>query len=591
MNDALKIVLSLSISGSFLILILLLMKPFFKDRVSRQWQYYIWLIIIARLLLPFAPKANFVGTIFQEIEQYLSLSNSDFVSQDILVPQGSSQSISISASKNIVKPSLDLQGSRTVQKIGATLFSSLWFVWLGTALILLVRKITIYQSFVKYIEAGSNEVSDIEVLNHLAEIGESIGIRQPIELYTNHLIASPMLFGFFHPFIVLPTIHLPKIDFEYTIQHELIHYKRRDIFYKWLVQFITCLHWFNPLVWLMSREINRNYELSCDEVVISTLDIEGRQAYGDTLIHAMGAGGDYKNSLASITLNESTELLKERLKAIMNYKKTSKLVVAMTFMFTIFLAVDAQATGAYVKTVNQNSTIKGENTAEFCYISEENYELTYLSEIEWQAKNIDEYMAYGITKDDTTYYYQSQPIHIFLDHQRDSSLFALDMNPQGIVDIKVIRDINGKIEGVTYMTEEEVTELLRKMEDSEYDMFPFFRENDKEQIIPINFANIESNEAIWLGEYELSYGDHIQYDVSAEIGEEIQMGFVLAGGEMPNTLFYFVSRGRKDGILKCTENIIFSPPVKPGRYQLFLKAADGGLGNVSGKVVITVPME
>lgn len=341
----------------------------------------------------------------------------------------------------------------------------------------------------------------------------------------------------------------------------------------------------------MSREINRNCELSCDEVVISTLDIEGRQAYGDTLIHAMGAGGDYKNSLASITLNESTELLKERLKAIMNYKKTSKLVVAMTFMFTIFLAVGAQATGAYVKTVNQNSTIKGENTAEFCYISEENYELTYLSEIEWQAKNIDEYMAYGITKDDTTYYYQSQPIHIFLDHQRDSSLFALDMNPQGIVDIKVIRDINGKIEGVTYMTEEEVTELLRKMEDSEYDMFPFFRENDKEQIIPINFANIESNEAIWLGEYELSYGDHIQYDVSAEIGEEIQMGFVLAGGEMPNTLFYFVSRGRKDGILKCTENIIFSPPVKPGRYRLFLKAADGGLGNVSGKVVITVPME
>ena len=52
MNEMLKLVLSLSLSGGVLILALLLSRPLWKDRVSKTWQYYIWLIVIARLLLP-----------------------------------------------------------------------------------------------------------------------------------------------------------------------------------------------------------------------------------------------------------------------------------------------------------------------------------------------------------------------------------------------------------------------------------------------------------------------------------------------------------------------------------------------------------
>ena len=55
MNELLKTILSLSLSGSFLILILLLCRPIVRDRLSKQWQYYIWLVVISRLLLPFTP--------------------------------------------------------------------------------------------------------------------------------------------------------------------------------------------------------------------------------------------------------------------------------------------------------------------------------------------------------------------------------------------------------------------------------------------------------------------------------------------------------------------------------------------------------
>ena len=43
MNALWKVFLSMSLSGSLLILVLFLGKHFWKDKISRQWQYYIWL--------------------------------------------------------------------------------------------------------------------------------------------------------------------------------------------------------------------------------------------------------------------------------------------------------------------------------------------------------------------------------------------------------------------------------------------------------------------------------------------------------------------------------------------------------------------
>lgn len=69
MNETLKIVLSLSISGGLMVLIFHLLRPIFKERLSKQWQYYIWLVVVARLILPFAPETNLIGTIFQGIDK------------------------------------------------------------------------------------------------------------------------------------------------------------------------------------------------------------------------------------------------------------------------------------------------------------------------------------------------------------------------------------------------------------------------------------------------------------------------------------------------------------------------------------------
>ena len=119
------------------------------------------------------------------------------------------------------------------------------------------------------------------------------------------------------------------------------------MFYKWLIQIVVCAHWFNPFVYLLEKEVNKSCELSCDEKVIAVLDDKARREYGDTLISFLKSNNLYKSSLASVTLTEGAEQLKERLGAIMNFKKKNKPVVILTSILTLFLVISAIAIGVY----------------------------------------------------------------------------------------------------------------------------------------------------------------------------------------------------------------------------------------------------
>ncbi|MER0284730.1 M56 family metallopeptidase [Clostridioides difficile] len=376
MNNVLKVFLSMSLSGSLLILILFSCKQIFKDKISRQWQYYIWLIVIMRLLLPFTPETNLMGTIFQTFdnttyhtEKYPpAQQNQDILNDDKNTPTINNER---SNQKYINKMEL-FTSNQAVQDIITLLVNNIWIIWLVIALILFIRKITIYQSFVRYIKAGQAPVSDTELLDRLAILGSQIKIKRAIELCINPLISSPLLIGFFRPCIVLPRVDIAEKDFQYIVLHELTHYRRFDMLYKWLVQITVCLHWFNPLVYLMGKEINKACEFACDEAIVKKLDSSNVQDYGKTLLNSIATVGKYKESLASVTLSESKKLLKERLGAIMNFRKKSNLVVFFTIVITVLFTVGATAIGAYTvpqipvdnnknKNINSNPTNNNSN--------------------------------------------------------------------------------------------------------------------------------------------------------------------------------------------------------------------------------------
>ncbi len=587
MNTVLKILLSMSFSGSLLILALLLGKQFLKNKISRQWQYYIWLAVVLRLLLPFGPEVSLMGRVYQAVDQTISQTAPLPPQQQLprKVP-GGNPAPAVEAehyNETVSSPTDDVITAHSLQDIGVLLIDHIWLVWLVAALGLLIRKITIYQGFMQYIHAGLTPVSDIELLDRLSIAAERAGIKKPIELCVNPLISSPILIGFFHPCIVLPSADISEKNFQYIVLHELTHYKRRDMIYKWLVQITVCLHWFNPFVSLMSREVTRACEFSCDEAVLAKMGCSHAQDYGKTLLDAMAAVGRYKENLGAVTLSENKQLLKERLGAIMKFEKKSKAIRLLTGMLTLCIIFSAAFIGIYSTaaaadvpdsinagnslemetkeagvSIEDNSTeidryykagslplfeitfsrldentqkmwleqlyADGDNSffsvavrwldtssalfagfAEKAYADEEMAFFSILTDCmdeaelelwldraledgnrafqsilfdklnrgeefdelkeKWAEAQTAEYQAVGVTMDGKDYYYQGQLVNIFLDIRPNKSFYTLNMNPKGTVNIKIVRDVENKITGVSYMTETEVIELLGNMDD------------------------------------------------------------------------------------------------------------------------------
>ena len=485
MNEFMKILLSLSVSGTLLLLLILGLKQIYKNTFSRRWQYYIWVIVVLRFVIPFTPDTMNVRNLFEMLNTTVITNDSPVrpnISAAVDTNDDVAEQLQIPSSENVVVNDTTTQKSPNV-------YFYIFFVWFALALVLFVRKVTIYQGFIQYIKAGNTEVSDIKTLNLLSDCEEKLNIKTRVELHNNAMITSPIMIGFFRPSIVLPVGELEDKELFYIFMHELRHYKQRDMFYKWLVQIVVCIHWFNPFVYLLEKEVNKTCELSCDEAVISILDDKARREYGDTLICFLKSNNLYKNPLASVTLTENAKELKERLGVIMNFKEKSKIIHFLMGILTLCIIFGAAFVGVYpVAAANHSDpveadkpTISEKNSRKTdTYIYDENLDSGwYLDDEDWDDKDwdfdwddedwdwddkalIESYAAFGIEKSGKSYYYQNELVNIIKDQRPDSSFYMLDINSKGTVSIKVIRNTEGEITGVSYMTEEEIAEILER---------------------------------------------------------------------------------------------------------------------------------
>ncbi len=635
MNTVFKLFLSMSFSGAALILALLAGKRFWRDKISRQWQYYIWLVVILRLLLPFAPERNLMATACQAVEQALSGTTLSVLPQPMTDTEDADVPVSVwtpgsvtvdnalQEDENADNPAPDFKDAAHLSSGNENVGDYIWLVWLAVVSGLLIRKITMYQSFVRYVKDGCSPVNDIAMLERFSDAATQTGIKKPVELCVNPLVSSPMLIGFFHPCIVLPGTEISEKDFHYIALHELTHHKRRDILYKWLVQVTVCLHWFNPMVYRMRREITRACEFSCDAAVLAKVGKDHAPEYGKTLLDAMAAVRTYRENFGAVTLSENKQLLKERLVAVMNVRKKSKTVVMLTGVMTLCLIFGAAFMGVYpaaaaqpdntkerrsslpeagdTKDSNGQTPIALQANGKFAFqsilfdeLDAMEKELEKLDAMEEELEKLDEtaqkqeYLEHGIVSDQNlkTFYYESQLVHIFLDIRKEKSFYFLQVNPQGTVNVKVTRDENNHIESVDYMTDAEVTALFGDMKEEENDEYEASA-YDMPQIISVNEQRIAAGAKRWFGDYDLRSGDKIRYDIEAETGDAIMVGFVNnADSRFSDTTYCSALVHREDGVLKRTADFVCGEPVKDGQYKLYIYAPEGALGNVKGSVSI-----
>lgn len=338
MAQLLRTVLIMSVAGTVIALILFALKPLIKNRIPKAVQYYLWTLALAALLVPFSllvsipvntpmtPVKEIVdGSIKTNTEWYEEISQEQY---------------------NTPFEELEVDKQLQVLYEGKGRFKGWLNNWLLTTPISLgvvAFIITLFQylAFVWKLRCSRVPARDTEIVM-LKQLHKG---KWTPRLYRSRFAPTPMLIGIFHPVIMLPDSEYSDVQLQNIMLHELTHLRRHDIIIKWFSVVARSLHWFNPFAYLVHREIDRACEFACDEAVIKSLDTDGKQSYGDTLI-AMVAEAKTPKTVLSTTMCEEKKVLKERLGAIMKHKRFSIGAIAVSCVLVIAVLCGTIVLGA-----------------------------------------------------------------------------------------------------------------------------------------------------------------------------------------------------------------------------------------------------
>lgn len=226
----------------------------------------------------------------------------------------------------------------------------LFMIWAIVAIGIIIKQVTTYRAYIKYIKASSTAVDDPDLLNVLGKASKEMAINTTIELYCSSLIASPLIIGFFKPAIILPVLPPDEKMFSYIFKHELIHFKRRDTFYIWLTQIFLAIYWFNPLFYFVHKMIIKDRELSCDEAVVAHISDSEKKKYCETLLKVSSTNNTYQEKNITTALLENKSLLKERLISIRDISARMKFQKSIKMILSIALISLSLFLGTYIPT-------------------------------------------------------------------------------------------------------------------------------------------------------------------------------------------------------------------------------------------------
>lgn len=102
---------------------------------------------------------------------------------------------------------------------------------------------------------------------------EQLNIHSRVELRLSKNIEVPMLFGLFRPVIVLPEWYADQFsqaELRLMLMHELAHWKYRDTWALLAKQLIEAIFFFHPAIWYAGRQIVKEAEAACDDLVVAS---------------------------------------------------------------------------------------------------------------------------------------------------------------------------------------------------------------------------------------------------------------------------------------------------------------------------------
>jgi beta-lactamase regulating signal transducer with metallopeptidase domain len=342
----LPLLLKASWQAAVLVLLVLAVQWAFGRRLSPRWRYGLWLLVVARLALPWTIPSSV------SVFNLLSLPKASAVVATLRAkaePPGPPVPGTTTVAAVQPESTVAAKPAATAPRFGVGL-SQVLLAWAAGALALAVCLVIMHYRLWRRV-APRRPLIDAGVLNLLEDCKQLMGLRVPVTLVETPAVGSPSLFGFVRPRLLLPeglTRSFSPEELRYVFLHELSHIKRNDIMTGWLMTALQILHWFNPLVWLAFHRMRVDRELACDALALSYAKEEENQPYGRTIIKLLEGFGcsAWAPSLAGTV--EHKNQMKERISMIAKFRKTSHgpaLAGGLFIALGLVTLTDAQTSG------------------------------------------------------------------------------------------------------------------------------------------------------------------------------------------------------------------------------------------------------
>jgi len=357
------------ITSSVLIVVLLILRVLFANKVRRTLIYGTWLLVALRLLLPFqiGELSVSVLNLFQPVTQTITdisdkqvagMSQQDAHQQVMQEYIAQDHTVFLPVVQEQIESALDNQIpedqiATMIEKDHTEIYVPEVQPQVQEKVEQTTKSVTLGQVARAIWLAGAVAVAlwltanNLHFIRSMKKAASPLPSESPIPVYVTEKAISPCLVGLFRPAVYLTREAADNEALRhYVMTHEMTHYAHRDHIWSAVRCLCLCLYWFNPLVWVAAWCSRRDCELACDEGAMARLGEDQRISYGKALLAVVReASVPSRLKLTATTMAETKRQLRRRVDFIAR-KPHLSLFAAISLVLVCTIVVGCVSTGA-----------------------------------------------------------------------------------------------------------------------------------------------------------------------------------------------------------------------------------------------------
>jgi beta-lactamase regulating signal transducer with metallopeptidase domain len=349
---AFKWVLYSSATAGILAIVIILLKLLIGNKLNVKWHYWVWFLVILRLLVPYAPESSFsalnlLGFFSDVFHKVVIAEPINHINDTVLkhINNDNQPNLDNSVNENTFPDSSGLSNSNSTSDFYLQLICA---VWLAGVAILGFFTLVKGRRFIGQLK-NYKACTDDNILKLIASCQSCLGLSGNIIVLETDNHKTPSVSGFLRPKLLLPAgigIRLTNDELKYVVLHELAHLKRKDTALNFLIGIIQIIHWFNPVLWYAFSCWREDSEMVCDAYVLSRIGAGHANDYGQVIIKLL-EGCSLKNVYGAIGLLGGKSQIKRRITMISLFNKHtykwSVLSIAIIIVLGAVLLTNAKA--------------------------------------------------------------------------------------------------------------------------------------------------------------------------------------------------------------------------------------------------------